>query len=270
VQALLPPAIAIAAINSPGLTVVSGASAEVDAFAEMLSGNGIAATMLVTSHAYHSAMMAPARAPLVEAVAAVPRKPAALSIVSTALARAVAPDALCDPAYWGEQLMSPVRFADSVAAAPDAGVLLEVGPGRTLATLARQCLGGRAGRAPVACLGPVQAPGSDVASLLSAVGQLWLAGAMPDWEAFQPGRRIRVALPTYPFERKRFWVQPMQMDTGAAAPAGGNHATAALPGAAVATPEAGFATDVEQLIQQQLLLISEQIGAMAKAGTDDK
>ena len=272
VEALLPAGIGVAGINAPGLTVVSGAIDLIDALATGLERQGVQASVLVTSHAYHSPMMAPARAPLVDAVAAVPRQPATLTIVSTALARAAAVQELGEPEYWGQQLLSPVRFADSVlAAVPDADhVLLEVGPGQTLTTLARQTLARQPGRVVVPCLGPVQAPGSDVANLIAAVGRLWAAGAAPDWSGFQAGPRRRVALPTYPFERKRFWVEPMQLDTGSAR--GDADAAEAQVVVPVPTPpqvlnpvEAGFADGIEQLIQQQLLVIAEQIRILAES-----
>lgn len=275
VQAMLPADLAIAAVNAPGLIVVSGPDAAVEAFAGALEKQGIQTARLATSHAFHSAMMLPARAPLIDAVAAVPRKPAALPIVSTVSATVVDAGALCDPAYWGEQLMRPVRFADSaVAVARDQHVLLEVGPGQTLSTLARQSLAGHAGCQSLPTLGPVQSPGSDVENLVSAVGRLWIAGVTPDWNTFQAGRRLRVALPTYPFERKRFWAEPMALefgsmrgdaDAGNGAVARGKASVAN--GAGMANATAAPAGDgVEQLIQQQLLLISEQIKAMAEAG----
>ena len=275
VEALLPAGVGVAAINAPGLTVVSGAIDLIDALVMGLERQGIQVSALVTSHAYHSPMMAPARSPLVNAVAAVPRKPATLAIISTALARAAAEQELCDPDYWGQQLLSPVRFADSVAvAAPDEDhVLLEVGPGQTLTTLARQTLAREPGRVVVPCLGPVQAPGSDVASLMAAIGRLWAAGAAPNWSGFQAGHRQRVALPTYPFERKRFWVEPMQLDRSSArgdadAPAAQGLATASAPGQGQNFAEAEFADGVERLIQQQLVLISEQLKALVETPSD--
>jgi len=274
-EALLPAGVGIAAVNAPGLTVVSGSTDLIDALAAALAQQGIQASALVTSHAYHSPMMAPARSPLVETVASVPRQAATTTIISTVLARAAAEQELCDPDYWGHQLMSPVRFADSVVvAAPDEHhILLEVGPGQTLTMLARQTLAREAGRVVLSSLGPVQSPGSDVASLLSAVGRLWVAGAAPDWAGLQAGHRQRVALPTYPFERKRFWVEPMALDMGVArgdadAPVAQCIAPAPVPVTAASFPEAGFADGVERLIQQQLVLISEQIRALGEAPAD--
>jgi acyl transferase domain-containing protein len=267
VQPLLPDGVSIAAVNAPALVVASGPAQSVEALEQALSELGIQASALVTSHAFHSEMMRPARAELESAVAAVPAKPAGIALVSTSTGAALGPDDLRDPAYWGRQLMRPVLFAAAAAeAAKDGTVLLEVGPGRTLSTLARQCIGKPGPLAVLPCLGPVQAPGSDIQNLLQAVGQLWLAGAQPDWRALQSGARRRVVLPTYPFERKCFWVQPMPL--GAAAAQARPVASAHGPRALAAVPEAGQepataeADAVEQLIRMQLALISEQLGAM--------
>jgi acyl transferase domain-containing protein len=264
VEALLPDGVAIAAVNAPALVVASGPDEAVGGLAQVLAARDIQATALVTSHAFHSSMMAPARAPLVDAVAAVPRHPATLPLVSTATGATLDPDAFGDPGYWGTQLMRPVLFANAAAeAAKDGALLLEVGPGRTLATLARQSLDKAGPLAALPCLGPAQAPGSDVQNLLQAVGQLWLAGVQPDWEALQPGRRRRVPLPTYPFERKRFWVQPMPI--GSTAQPGTQSGAAAADGVA-APPAHAESADVERLIRMQLALISEQLGAIGGVG----
>ena len=272
IEPMLGRELGIAAINAPSMCVVSGPTAAVDALAAELAKNDIQSTALVTSHAYHSPMMQPAAAPLVAEVATVARRRASLEIVSTSLARAVAQDELSDPDYWGRQLMSPVRFADAIVAAAvdEHAILLEVGPGQTLTTLAKQTLAAQQGnRTILSCLGPVQAPGSDVQNVLAAAGRLWIAGVVPDWHALQAGRRKRVALPTYPFERKSFWAVPRALalgsDRGDADAHPGDPATpdarAAQPAAAVDTTTA----EAERLIQQQLALIAEQIRIMAQS-----
>jgi acyl transferase domain-containing protein len=218
--------------------------------------------------------MQPACAPLVAEVAAVARHRASLEIVSTSLARAVAQDELSDPDYWGRQLMSPVRFADAIVAAAmdEHAILLEVGPGQTLSTLAKQTLAAQQGnRTILSCLGPVQAPGSDVQNVLAAIGRLWVGGVNPDWNALQAGRRRRVALPTYPFERKSFWAVPRALAFGSDRGDADAHPAAATTGDTRAAPQSAAAAtdttsaDAERLIQQQLALIAEQIRIMAQS-----
>lgn len=269
-EGLLPAGVSIAAVNAPTLTVVSGATELIDALATSLAQRGVNASVLMTSHAFHSPMMEPVRAPLVRAVTAVTRTPATIAVVSTAFARAATDQELCDPGYWGHQLLSPVRFAESVAVAAqdEHHVLLEVGPGQTLTTLARQTLAGQVGRLIVPCLGPVQAPGSDTGSLVAAMGRLWLAGVAPDWSAFQSGQRQRIPLPTYPFERKRFWVEPTPRNASAARDADTAHSQvenqAPTPGQDLSGSV--HADGVERLLQQQLALISEQLRTLQATG----
>jgi glutamate-1-semialdehyde aminotransferase/acyl carrier protein len=117
-----------------------------------------------------------------------------------------------DPAYWARQLREPVRFADGAAKllADPRRVLLEVGPGHTLAMLVRQNWGRGASQAVITSI--VRAPhaGTEKQAMLMAAGRLWMAGAELDWASLHGHtRRRRVLLPTYPFERKRYWVDPV-------------------------------------------------------------
>ncbi len=90
-------------------------------------------------------------------------------------------------------------------------IMLEVGPGQTLSQLARQHAKKPDDVTVIPSLGPVGDPGSDLSSMLAALGRLWVAGVGIDWEAFSAGeRRRRVPLPTYPFERKRYWIEPVK------------------------------------------------------------
>src|SRR5690606_28090800 len=110
---------------------------------------------------------------------------------------------------WVTHLRSTVRFADGLETLRARGetVLLEVGPGRTLCSLARaQAI---PIRHAVNCMRHPQEAASDLGYALTSLGRLWTAGAEVDWSAFYDGQlRNRIPLPTYPFERKRFWVEP--------------------------------------------------------------
>src|SRR5262249_15191991 len=116
-----------------------------------------------------------------------------------------------DPAYWARHLCRPVRFAAGLDTLLGASPrhLVEVGPGQTLGTLVRQHPARRPGQVVVASLRDPREEGWDQAFLLAALGRLWEAGAAPDWEGFAAGEpRRRVPLPTYPFERRRYCVEP--------------------------------------------------------------
>ncbi len=211
-QPRLPAGLGIAAVNAPGMTVVSGPSPQVDGFGALLKDEGMHVSELKTSHAFHSAMMEPAVAPLVARVAATARQEPSIPMISTALGANVSPQTFVDPGYWGSQILKPVLFADALVAAAGAGrrIFLEVGPRRTLTTFAGETLAAKDFLAVVPAQGQTMAQQSESEHLLAAIGKLWVAGARPDWTALHEVKPRRVPLPTYPFERKRFWVEPMK------------------------------------------------------------
>ncbi|MEX6633169.1 type I polyketide synthase [Hyphococcus lacteus] len=260
VEPLLPNNISIAAINAPGATVVSGPAAEITGFQTKLEAMGMMAKPLQTSHAFHSRMMTKARAPLEALVNDMQRSPASVEIISTERGGVVDPNLFCDPIYWGEQLMNPVLFADAISAAAVQNahrIFIEVGPGQTLSALSKQTLTGDLKRVVTPTLGPVNAPGCDVENALAAVGRIWVAGGLPDWSAFTVGARRRVPLPTYPFERKRHWVEPMRRKTTQSA-----GQSAAQDQTSTNKAPMTQQTEVEDLIQQQLGLISDQLNIL--------
>ncbi len=206
--------LSLAATNGPARSVVSGPEEAVAALAERLAGDGVACRRLHTSHAFHSAMMEPILAAFLEEVRKVdlqaPRIPYISNVTGTWITAAEA----TDPEHWVRHLRGTVRFAEGLATLYGEGeaLLLEVGPGKTLATLARQQPGKPASVAVLSSLRQAQDAGDaeqDLPRLLSTLGQLWLHGAAVDWPGFYAReRRVRVALPTYPFERRRFWIDP--------------------------------------------------------------
>jgi acyl transferase domain-containing protein len=257
----LPPTLSIAAVNSPNATVVSGPARDIEAFKARLEAETIGSSVLMTSHAFHSAMMAPAEAPLAALVAAIRRAPGEAEIHSTLTGARAEPGDFADPAYWGRQLMSPVLFADAVrsAGARANRVFLEVGPGQALTALAAQALADMK-RPATACLGPAGDPGDDLGALLRTVGRLWGNGVAPDWTAFQGGARRKVALPTYPFERKRHWIAPKA--PGAAASPGA--APPGRRGAELASGQARARPPVQDVIESQLKVIEAQLAALRR------
>ena len=208
---LLGSRLSVAAQNAPRVTVLSGPVDAIDALATEVARRGIGARRLRTSHAFHSALIEPAVAPFVAAVAQATRRPPRIPIVSNATGRLLTDEEAIDPLYWGGQLLRPVRFADALHTlwAEPSRVAVEVGPGAVLTELAR--------RHPAlprdAWVGQsLPRPGageSDLASLLGAAGRLFLHGAeIAAARLFDGERRHRVELPTYPFERSRYYVEP--------------------------------------------------------------
>ena len=223
----LDPEVVVAGINAPELTVVAGSDAAVGALEAQLRSLGADCRLLATSHAFHSPMMdgaiEPFRAVLSKVTFASPRLP----WVSSLTGNWITPEQAVDPEYWLQQLRRPVRFSDGVRLLGDnaSQILLEVGPGHTLTSLVRQNRNLSAARVVVASLG--SDPERDVPSLLEAAGRLWVYGAKLDWPALHDHqRRRRVSLPTYPFDRRRHWIDPLPfaMDAGAqgAKPVGGS------------------------------------------------
>jgi len=222
-EPLLGGGVALAAINGPALCVVSGGREEIEELrrrVEPLLAEGLECRPLRTSHAFHSAALDPILSAFGEALRALSLKAPSLPFVSNLTGRWITAAEATDPGYWVRHLRHTVRFADGLAtlAALD-GVLLEVGPGRTLGTLARQHPD-LAGRPLVASLRHPQDEQPDQETLLRGLGQLWLAGVRLDWRGFYAGEtRRRLPLPTYPFERRRYWIEPKpEAGSAAAAP----------------------------------------------------
>jgi acyl transferase domain-containing protein len=211
--------LALAVENGPESSVLAGTEAAVAELAARLVARRIPARRLATSHAFHSPLMEPAAARFEAEVRRVERRPPAIPFLSNVTGTWIEPGEATDPAYWGRQLREPVRFAAGIAelARAPGRLLLEVGPGRTLASQVRRTPG-----APpaVASLADVREGVPEGGALLSACGRLWLAGlAFDGRRLFARERRRRVPLPTYPFERERYWVEPAAAERRGAVPA---------------------------------------------------
>ncbi len=205
VAPLLGAELSLAAVNGPQRCVVAGSEAAVAALAVELEARGARHRRLRTSHAFHSAMMDGVLGAFAERVRRVRLSPPSIPFVSNLTGTWITAAEATDPGYWTRHLRGTVRFGDGLAAllAEPGRALLEVGPGNALTTLARE-----AGAEAFASLPHAADRRDDHAFLLTALGRLWLAGLTPDWNALHAGeRRLRVPLPTYPFERKRYWVE---------------------------------------------------------------
>ena len=210
VREILPAALDLAAVNAPRLCVVSGPASEVDAFAERLGRDGIPASRLHTSHAFHSRMMDPVVEPFAAEVRRVQIEPPTRPLISTVTGRPLTTAEATDPLYWARHLRATVRFADAVREAwkVKERVLLEIGPRNTATTLAKQTADDPNAVTAVASLEATSDDGAEWKALLQAAGKLWVAGVPLAWPAVNGGPRRRVPLPTYPFERVRCWVDP--------------------------------------------------------------
>ncbi|MER6957548.1 SDR family NAD(P)-dependent oxidoreductase [Streptomyces sp. NPDC000618] len=211
VERLLPEELSLAAHNGPADCVVSGPDDAVTAFAARAERQGIVTRPVATSHAFHSALMAPVVEEFTRAVAQVPRHEPTVPFLSNVTGDWITAQEATDPAYWGRHILATVEFARGIevlAADPDLA-FLEVGPGQTLRSLAARTLAGGQPR-PVAATLPHRQDGrGPLETAQRALGLLWLHGISPDWTGYHADERPRrVALPTYPFERTRHWLEP--------------------------------------------------------------
>ncbi|TXH76237.1 MAG: amino acid adenylation domain-containing protein, partial [Lysobacteraceae bacterium] len=213
----------IAAVNARGACVVSGPVDAIAAFREQLSAEGIEYRELDTSHAFHSAMMAPMLDAWREALKTVPLRAPMIPYVSNLSGEFITTEEATDAEYWVRHLRETVRFAAGLDAliSPRAPLkkerfFIEVGPGQTLSSVARQRLhGGEHSVTPL--LGRAAEAGGDARALHQGLGRLWLRGVSIDWSGYHANaRRQRVPLPTYPFERRRFWIEAPQRGSLAA------------------------------------------------------
>ncbi len=202
----------LAAVNHPQVCIVSGAAEDIDALEQRLRSEGVEIQRIRTSHAFHSGLMDAAVAPFVEAVSKVGLREPSIPFISNVSGGWITAAEATDPAYWGRQIRQPVRFAAGVGnlLKDETSILLEVGPGNSLSALVRRQAGARSAQVAFSSLRHARdQQTSDMASVMSALGQLWVSGAGIDWTEFYSGEdRRRIALPPYPFELQRYWVDP--------------------------------------------------------------
>lgn len=207
----------LAAVNAPEQCVVAGPESAIDALQKQLVEQKVDFSRLHTSHAFHSEMMKPALAPFIEMVKKVKRNPPQIPFVSNVSGTWITEAEAIDPEYWARHLRQTVRFAQGVSELlqePNR-ILVEIGPGQTLTTLTKQQLKGRTNQQLVVpTLPPPNNNKSDDEALLTTLGRLWLGGVQLDWSAFYADeRRHRIPLPSYPFERQRYWIEPGKINS---------------------------------------------------------
>src|SRR6185295_18982711 len=198
--------LSIAAVNGPCVTVLAGPE---DAVAEMehrLAERSTPARRLPITHAFHSRMMEPIREAFERMVREVTLNPPEIPYLSNVTGTWITATEATDPGYWARHMMQTVRFAEALAelAKEPERVLVEVGPGQELTAMARQA------GCPLVSVATVRSAWDRPAAsayLLGYLARLWLAGLRVDWAGFHAHERRRgVRLPTYPFERRRYFI----------------------------------------------------------------
>ena len=209
VQQLLSDRLSVAAVNAEDRVVVSGPADEISRLEQKLTADGIISQRLETSHAFHSGMMEPILEEFRAAAGSVNLRPPSIPYVSNLSGNWIEADEATEPDYWVRHLRFAVRFHDGLRTLlkdPELA-LLEAGPGRVLFSLANYSLKGAAWpRLFTSMPGPTE-PTQQEEHLHRTVGQLWLAGVPIAWDEFQKGQGMgRIPLPTYPFQRERYWI----------------------------------------------------------------
>ncbi|MGW1865959.1 type I polyketide synthase [Streptomyces mauvecolor] len=208
--------VGIAALNAPRRTVISGDGAALDRVVAEAERRGLTVRPLRISRAAHSAHIDAVLDDYTAVLDSVELREPTFPVIST-VTGAPAGAELATSGYWRRQLREPVRFLDAVrnAAQGDApGVFLEIGLSNTLAGLAQLTLGDEGGEREPAVLETLRWERSDLASTRLALAGAYAAGVEVDWAALCPGGRT-VSLPTYPFQRRRHWVEPARTATAA-------------------------------------------------------
>jgi phthiocerol/phenolphthiocerol synthesis type-I polyketide synthase E len=217
-RTLLKEGLSLAAVNGPASCVISGEADRVEQLDQELRARGVAGRRLTTSHAFHSAMMEPILSEFEQecrkTVFSAPRIPYLSNVSGTWITEQEARD----PHYWVTHLRQTVRFSDGISKLlkdPNA-ILLEVGPGRTLSSLASHHPSRGESHVVLSSLPhPKNDLQSDLEFLFTTAGQLWLEGVKVDWKAFYGDeRRRRIPLPSYPFEREYYRLTPQHGHRG--------------------------------------------------------
>ncbi|RKH57423.1 type I polyketide synthase, partial [Corallococcus llansteffanensis] len=217
VEALLGTAVSVAAINGPETCVLSGPLPELESVEQALTARGIEHKRVRYARAAHSSMMEPYLEGFAREVGRVKFRAPTLPVVSSLTGRWLQEREATSPDYWVRHLRHTVRFSDALGCLLESAdrALIEVGPGTTLTSLARQ----HPARKAQPVLATLPTKGESPASPLTALGEAWAAGVDVDWERFRDGeRRRRVDLPTYSFDRVHYSLDDVPSATASTVP----------------------------------------------------
>lgn len=199
--------VSIAAVNGPTNIVISGDGQAVESICATLSEHGIKSRSLTVSHAFHSPLVEPILQDFEKTASSVNYKQPTLRLISNVTGELAMGDVVTKAAYWRDHIRGSVQFARGVASllALNVDVLVEVGPSPTLLGMTQRISG-----ADEKLSVPTLRQGKDDwTQILESLGKLFVTGVQIDWKGFdQPYARKRLEIPTYPFQRQRYWNQP--------------------------------------------------------------
>lgn len=292
IEAYLPNHLSIAVINNPKRCVVAGPAPLIADFEKELKSKKIACRQLHTSHAFHSPMMAPILPAFIETFNQISLSAPTQPYISNVSGTWITTEEATNSQYWGEHLRQTVQFSNGLAqiCSDPQRILLEVGPGNALTTLAKQHPARPKAQSVLASLpAPKKETPADT-HLLYTLATLWTQGVIIDWPEFYNNEtRQRLPLPTYPFEGKRYWIEPQPKPTPSPAnqpereiqhsvaeaipvqpgvetsPLDGPHANNKTAPSPLVNPVSEVAVE-ERIIAQQLEIIAQQLALLAQEG----
>ncbi|MFG3391445.1 SDR family NAD(P)-dependent oxidoreductase, partial [Streptomyces rochei] len=227
----------IAAVNGPASVVVSGVEDAVEAVAEVFREQGRRTSRLRVSHAFHSPLMEPMLDEFRQVVEALSYERQRIPVISNMSGALAEPGEVQDPEYWVRHVREAVRFDDGVRALVEQGVsrFVELGPDGVLCGMARERAGEDAVLVPL-----LRKDRDEEGTALAALGRLHVTGVSVDWAAVLDGTGARaVDLPTYAFQRRRYWPETTAVTAADPRSAGVDAAEHPLLGAVVALPDSG-------------------------------
>jgi len=214
----LNPELSLAIVNGPTACVVAGAPGPVAVLEDALRSEGVPARRLPATHPFQSHLMEPVVAPLLAELRTMTLRAPAIPFLSNGSGRWITAAEATSPEYWAQQCRRTVYFGDGLrelAKEPNR-LFVEVGPGRILAGLLRPNLDAGDARVAWTSLPDARERKPEGTTLLGTVGRLWTAGVALDWRVLGGSGRRKTLLPTYPFERQRFWIDPVPPKLAAA------------------------------------------------------
>jgi acyl transferase domain-containing protein len=206
--------LSIAALNGPAATVVSGSEKAVEEIRSSWSERGRRTKRLAVSHAFHSPLMEPMLEEFAEVCSSLAFKDPKVPIVSNLSGDVLSAQQATDPSYWVRHAREAVRFGDAIETSRSQGVstYVELGPDPVLLAMARNALGADV---PVGYVPTLRDGRQERGAIVRAIAAAHAAGAKVDWTAFFTGTEAkRVPLPTYPFQRERYWLPSRPVGLG--------------------------------------------------------
>ncbi|MFJ1991641.1 type I polyketide synthase [Streptomyces asiaticus] len=209
--------VSIAAVNSHSSVVIAGDEAAALEIAGQWAEQGRKTRRLRVSHAFHSPRMDAMLDDFRKVVEGLSFAPPAIALVSNVTGKSAGADEVCSPEYWVRHVREAVRFADGMRSLENAGVtrFFEVGPDGVLSAMARECLTVDETSAPVV-VPALRKDRPEAQALTTALAELHVHGVTVAWEALFAGQDVRrVELPTYAFQRQRYWLDAPESDASA-------------------------------------------------------